>query len=138
MFHLVYVSSASQPFTKLELQALLDQACQKNTELHITGMLLYKDGNFMQALEGEQEVVTKLAGSIELDSRHKGVLVLLRGTDEDRLFPEWSMGFRDLTERSLAKTPGYTDFMNTPLTDAEFSQDPNRCMRLLTLFKKKM
>jgi hypothetical protein len=65
-------------------------------------------------------------------------LILLRGTSEDRLFPDWSMGFRDLTEQSLAKTPGYTDFMNTPLTGAEFSQDPNRCMKLLMLFKKKM
>jgi hypothetical protein len=41
-------------------------------------------------------------------------------------------------EQSLAKTPGYTDFMNPPLTGAEFSQDPNRCMKLLMLFKNKM
>jgi hypothetical protein len=39
-------------------------------------MLLYKDGNFMQALEGDMEVVTKLAGTIERDLRHKGVLIL--------------------------------------------------------------
>jgi Sensors of blue-light using FAD len=138
MFHLVYVSSASQLFTTPKLQALLDQARQNNTKLDVTGMLLYKDGNFMQVLEGEQEVVTKLAGHIEPDLRHKGVLVLLRGTSESRLFPDWSMGFRDLTDPSVAKTPGYTDFMNTPLTDDKFSQDPSRCMKLLLLFKKNM
>ena len=138
MFHIVYASSALQLFTKPELQALLEKARQNNAKLSVTGMLLYKDGNFMQALEGDKEVVTKLAGTIERDPRHKGVLILLRGTSEDRLFPDWSMGFRDLTEQSLAKTPGYTDFMNTPLNGAEFLQDPNRCMKLLMLFKKKM
>ncbi len=138
MFHLVYASSALQPFTKPELQALLEQARAKNAKLGLTGMLLYKDGNFMQVLEGDQKAVTDLAAIIERDPRHKGVLILLRGTSEERLFPDWSMGFRDLTDQNAAKTPGYTDFMNTPLTGAEFSRDPNRCMKLLLLFKKNM
>jgi hypothetical protein len=138
MFHLVYASSAAKLFTTPELKALLDQARQKNARLNVTGMLLYKDGNFMQVLEGEQKVVTKLAGNIELDHRHKGVLVLLRGTSEQHLFPDWSMGFRDLTDQNTEKTPGYNDFLNTPLTDATFSHDPARCMKLLLLFKKNM
>jgi FAD-dependent sensor of blue light len=138
MFHLVYASSALLPFTKPELQALLEQARAKNAKLGLTGMLLYKDGNFMQVLEGDQKAVTDLAAIIERDPRHKGVLILLRGTSEERLFPDWSMGFRDLTDQNAAKTPGYTDFMNTPLTGAEFSRDPNRCMKLLLLFKKNM
>ena len=138
MFHLVYASSSLQPFTKPELQALLEQARQKNAKLGLTGMLLYKDGNFMQVLEGEKEAVTKFAAIIERDPRHKGVLILLRGTSEERLFPNWTMGFRDLADDNAAKTPGYNDFMNTPLTDAEFSRDPNRCMKLLLLFKKNM
>jgi hypothetical protein len=138
MFHIVYASSAEQLFTKPELEALLEKARENNAKLRVTGMLLYKDGNFMQVLECDKDVVTKLTGIIERDRRHKGVLILLRGTSEDRLFPDWSMGFRDLTGQSLAKTPGYTDFMNTPLTGAEFSQDPNRCMKLLMLFKKRM
>jgi hypothetical protein len=56
----------------------------------------------------------------------------------DRQFPDWSMEFRDLAEQSTAKTPGYTDFMNVPLTGTEFSPDPKRGMKLLLLFKKKM
>ncbi|MGC2467028.1 MAG: BLUF domain-containing protein [Candidatus Acidiferrum sp.] len=138
MFHLVYASSALQPFTKPELQALLEQARRKNDKLGVTGMLLYKDGNSMQVLEGEQDTVGKLGETIERDPRHRGVLVLLRGTSEQRLFPDWTMGFRDLTNHNVAKTPGYTEFMNTRLTDAEFSRDPNRCRKLLLLFKKNM
>ena len=138
MFHIVYASSTLQPFTKPELQALLEQARQKNAKLGLTGMLLYKDGNFMQVLEGEKEAVTKLAAIIERDPRHKRVLILLRGTSEERLFPNWTMGFRDLADANATKTPGYNDFMNTPLTDAEFFRDPNRCLKLLLLFKKNM
>jgi len=92
----------------------------------------------MQVLEGEKEAVSKLVETIGHDPRHKGVLVMLRGTSEDRLFPDWTMGFRDLTDQAAAKPLGYTDFMNTPLTGAEFSKDPNRCLRLLLLFKKSM
>jgi hypothetical protein len=136
IFHTVYASSASKAFTKPDLQALLQEIRPKNADLGVTGMLLYKDGNFMQALEGEQEVLTRLVRIIQHDSRHQGLLVLLRGMSDQRLFPDWSMGFRDLADERTAKTPGYSDFMNTPLTDAEFSRDPNRCMKLMLLFKK--
>ena len=92
----------------------------------------------MQTLEGEKEAVTELVRTIERDARHKGVLVLLRGTSEERFFPNWTMGFRDLADHNAAKTPGYTDFINTPLTDPEFTGDPDRCMKMLLLFKKNM
>jgi hypothetical protein len=138
MFHVVYVSSSTQLFTKSDLQTLLHKARDKNTQLDLTGMLLYKDGNFMQVLEGKEEVVTKLVEIIKRDTRHKGFLELLRGTSEQRMFPNWSMGYRDLSDKDVVKTLGYSDFMNTPLTGTEFSQDPNRCMKLLLLFKKNM
>ena len=51
MFHVVYVSSSTQTFTQSDLQMLLQKARDKNTQLDLTGMLLYKDGNFMQVLE---------------------------------------------------------------------------------------
>jgi hypothetical protein len=88
MFQLVYVSSASRKFNTNELHELLVQARQKNRELGVTGMLLYKDGNFMQVLEGQQEVVSKLAEKIELDPRHKGIIVVLRGMAELPSFPD--------------------------------------------------
>jgi hypothetical protein len=134
----VYVSNASQDFTKADLRSLLQEIRQKNTELGVTGMLLYKDGSFMQVVEGEQEVVARLLEVIQRDSRHTGFQVILHALSEERLFSEFSMGFRDLREQSATKTPGYSDFMNTPLTDADFSECPSRCMKLMLLFKKNM
>jgi hypothetical protein len=52
VFALVYVSSATKPFSPDELSELLAQARVDNAALGITGMLLYSNGNFMQVLEG--------------------------------------------------------------------------------------
>lgn len=53
-----------------------------NERAGITGMLLYKDGNFMQLLEGEKEAVLRLHKNIIVDPRHKGFLTLLQGETE--------------------------------------------------------
>lgn len=57
-------------------------------------------------------------------------------TTEERLFPDWTTGLRDLADDRIANTPGYNDFMNTLLTDSEFSRAPNRSTKLLLRFKK--
>lgn len=134
MFRIVYISAASRYFAQPEIQAMLERARFKNSKIGITGMLLYKDGNFLQALEGEEEVVTKLAETIQNDPRHTGFVVLMRGTVERRLFPESPMGFHDLAAEPLTSTPSDTDFIDSPLTRATFSLDPNRCMKLLSHF----
>ena len=138
MFFLVYVSSAVRQFSPSELVDLLANCHENNATLGITGMLLYKDGNFMQVLEGDQEVVRPLYAKIGRDPRHRGLLTLLQGPLAERQFPDWSMGFRDLNAPDALSTPGYNEFLNTPLMGAEFSSDPTRCQKLLMMFKRKM
>jgi hypothetical protein len=138
MHFLVYVSSAVTGFSRSELVELLEQSGENNARLSISGMLLYKDGNIMQVLEGEREDVQTLYAKIGRDPRHKGLLVLLEGALETRQFPGWSMAFRDLNAADVRATPGYSEFLNTPLTAAEFSSDPTRCQRLLRTFKQSM
>jgi hypothetical protein len=138
VFCMVYVSSAVNPFSKDELLKLLEKSRKYNTKLEVTGMLLYKDGNFLQVLEGEQQTVQTLYTKIAQDPRHKGCLSILQGPTEKRDFPDWSMGFRDLRSPEVSGTPVYNDFMNVPLTGAEFSAEPTRLRKLLLLFKQKM
>jgi hypothetical protein len=138
MFFLVYVSSAVRPFSPSELTDLLAKCHENNAKLGITGMLLYKDGNFMQVLEGEEEAVRTLYAKIGHDPRHRGLLTLLQGPLAERQFPDWSMGFRDLNAADVLSTPGYSEFLNTPLTGEEFSSDPTRCQKLLMTFKRNM
>ncbi|MCX6050857.1 MAG: BLUF domain-containing protein [Chloroflexi bacterium] len=138
MFFIIYVSSAVHPFSKPELLELLAKSRENNTQLGVTGMLLYKGGNIIQVLEGEEAVVHKLYTKIASDARHQGLIPLLQGVQTARQFPEWSMGFYDLNHVDLAAHPGYSEFLNTPLTAGEFSSDPTRCQRLLLLFKQNM
>jgi uncharacterized protein YaaQ len=138
MFYIVYVSSAVRPFSSSELVELLSKAHERNTKIGITGMLLYKDGNFMQVIEGEEAAVRTLNAKIQQDPRHRGMITLLQGPLAERQFPDWSMGFKDLNAIDVRSNPGYTEFLNCPLTEAEFSKDPSRCKKLLMTFKKIM
>ena len=138
MFFLIYASSAVKPFSQSELFELLETCRENNTKLGITGMLLYKDGNFMQLLEGEETPVRRLYDKISHDSRHRGEITLLHGFQTDRQFPVWSMGFRDLSRAAETDNPGYNEFLNTKFTGEEFSLSPTRAQKLLLLFKKSM
>jgi hypothetical protein len=138
MYTLIYVSSASELFTTEQLTSLLQAVRKRNTDAGVTGMLLYKDGNFMQALEGEETTVKTLFKTISADQRHKGIIVLSAGPIDARSFPDWSMGFRDLRSPELAKLPGFSDFMNTKLAPDEFKSSPDRARKLLLTFKNSM
>lgn len=138
MFFLVYASSAARLFSESDLSDLLATSRENNARAGITGMLLYKDGNFMQVLEGEEGAVRELYEKIGTDPRHKGEITLLRSIADERQFPDWSMGFRDLDSLEARATPGYNEFLNTPLTGREFSGDPTRAQQLLLTFKRSM
>ena len=58
MHQLVYVSAATHAFTKSELLELLNKARANNQRLGITGLLLFKDGDFIQLLEGDKSCRT--------------------------------------------------------------------------------
>ena len=136
MFHLVYVSSAVKPLSKSELAGLLAKSRENNTKLGITGLLLYKDGNFMQVLEGDEALVRELYAKISDDPLHNGAIVLLEESLDSKQFPDWSMGFHDLNDEEVRAMPGFSQFMKKPLTAKDFMDDPTGCLTLLDLFRK--
>lgn len=138
MFSLVYVSSAIKPFTQPQLLQLLAQSRADNERRNVTGMLLYKNGNFMQVLEGEESDVRGVHKKISTDMRHRGLLVLLQRHQQARDFAAWSMGFRDLSSVASLSLPGYSEFMNLDLMDAHFFSDPSNAQKLLLTFKQAM
>jgi hypothetical protein len=94
MFQLVYSSTATRPLSEEELQALLATARQKNDQAGLTGLLLYKDGSFIQCLEGDRSAVKSLMAKIAKDPRLKDVKIMVEGDANGRDFMDWSMGFK--------------------------------------------
>jgi hypothetical protein len=134
IFFYMYSSRAIKAFTQAELLELLARSRENNSKLGVTGMLLYKNGEFMQVLEGSEQTVRTLVAKIERDPRHK-VAKLLIGYCPERQFPYWYMGFSNLDTEEARNTPGYTEFLNTSLA-VGLAADPTLCQRLMHLFKK--
>jgi len=138
MFRVVYASSAVKPLSEQELEAHLNKYRLRNGKRGITGMLLYKDGNFMQCLEGPKKVVSALLAKIQFDPRHRNVIVLLSEENVRREFSEWTMGFKKVDHHTAREIPGYSDFLTLPLTSDQFQLNPSRSLQLLLCFRNVM
>jgi hypothetical protein len=138
VIHLVYVSAAVELFTSGQLADLLERSRANNSSIGVTGLLLYKGGNFMQALEGAEEAVLPLFERIVRDPRHHGVIQLIRAPLAERQFGDWAMAFGDLNDPAVAKRPGYSDYLQTPLTAESFAGNEQLALRLLQTFKRDM
>ena len=136
LFHLIYVSTAVEPMSDEALAALLEQSRTRNSRNRITGLLLYKNGHFMQVLEGDEANVMKIFASIERDSRHKNVDVLRAEYIQYRDFPDWSMGFENVDKLDLATLHGFTPFLDKDSTTEYFSADTVEAHRMLLAFKE--
>jgi hypothetical protein len=98
-----------------ELSTLLAQSREKNAKTNITGILMYADGTFIQALEGEQKDVDDLYEVIQRDTRHKNVIEIVSGFEEKRTFPDWLMAFLAPTPGKMAELTGYINPLNNEL-----------------------
>ena len=136
LYQIVYLSTATEPFSKVQLMELLEGSVRRNTRAGITGLLLYQNGVFMQALEGEKSVLVELFEKISHDPRHHHIIRLIQGPIKERNFPNSAMAFRDLDSPELRKLPGYSEFLNTPLDGELLAKDIPACKRLLLLFKQ--
>ena len=136
LIHLIYVSSATHNFSKTELLALLEVSRRNNAPADITGLLLYRDGNFMQALEGEESTVTDTHARIAKDQRHSGLITLLRESISQRSFGEWSMGFRNLDSTEVRNVPGFSEFLNEDWKGRPIQETPLRALKLLQVFRQ--
>jgi hypothetical protein len=137
MFQLVYASTAARPMPPEDLRALLQAARPKNERLGVTGMLLYRDARFLQALEGEEQTVRGLYDTIRADERHTAVIALRERLVDARDFPDWTMGFTNLDRTDPEDAPeGYASYLNGAFTPDHFRKNPGQVHEALVQFWK--
>lgn len=110
---LIYISAANRDFSDEELEQLLTAARKNNASLGITGMLLFHEGSFIQALEGPKDKVQALYEKIAEDERHTETVVLYRGDHEEPDFQSWSMGYYRSNQSSQENLEGFHDFLSS-------------------------
>lgn len=132
---LVYVSIETRKMTEDDLVGILESSRKNNAKANITGMLLYRDGYFIQALEGNDKDVTALYNKIAQDDRHKKVLLVGKDEIGQRSYSDWSMGFKNLDGIDLTKVPGYSQYLDEPIEPHSFEKQPSRAKQLLELFR---
>ncbi|MFD2937507.1 BLUF domain-containing protein [Spirosoma flavum] len=100
---LIYFSTAVKLLQEEELLSLLAHSRSQNSQVGITGALLYVKGNFVQVLEGDKQVVKDLYVCIAQDPRHTNVSLAINRPITQRLFATWSMGYETITLSELAE-----------------------------------
>ena len=112
LFTIVYVSKATQEMSDDVLMAILNTARAHNSANDITGMLLFRDGFFIQALEGREHAIDALFDRIKQDMRHCTVLQLYKQPIAERRFSQWAMGFESPGISELKQVEGFSDYMH--------------------------
>jgi hypothetical protein len=115
---LAYASSATHQLSADELIDLLSVCRSNNARDDLSGMLLYRGGNFLQALEGPEEVIHATMQRIARDPRHRAIVHLYEDALSQRVFGDWSMGFTDADKLDPTDHPGLNYFLSRPEADA--------------------
>ena len=94
LHHLSYQSTALLSVSDDAMQELLAKSRAYNTAHEVSGMLMYRDGQFVQVLEGEESVLRALYDKIRRDPRHTDVVKLVDEPLARRKFGAWAMAYR--------------------------------------------
>ena len=107
LHRIIYLSRAADNLSIEEVKQLWIKAKSNNEKTNVTGILLYIDGDFLQILEGEKEIVQNLFELIKIDKRHKSIITVYNNTIEKLEFPNWSMAFSSTDYKEIQKLRGF-------------------------------
>lgn len=130
MYRIIYLSSAIDSVDETELKNLLVKSRENNKLNDISGILLHIDGDFIQVLEGNKEIITNLYNKIATDKRHKGIITVVKGEVERRQFNDWSMGYKSTNYYEINKIEGLKEFDRVAL----FSNNEKIALTFLSVF----
>lgn len=94
--HLIYISNREKECTDQEIDKILASCQENNRHDDITGVLLYSNSKFLQYLEGDYNKINELFDKIKKDPRHSNVVMLTSFAIQERSFPSWEMGAKQM------------------------------------------
>jgi hypothetical protein len=136
--YLAYVSRQSHVITDKDLKELLTKSRNNNSEIEVTGMLIYFHGSFIQYIEGKEENVDWLYNKIAKDKHHHSVTELDSGFSEERAFSDWSMAFKKLQSDEASAILGYKDLEIEKLFDEVNKLEEHPALILLDNYVKNL
>lgn len=84
-------------------RALMETARRGNERFDLTGFLHHEEGFFFQWLEGEPDNLAAIVARIERDPRHSNIAYLAHGTQPNRQFARWRMGYSTRSDASVLR-----------------------------------
>ena len=109
LYRLAYISSSIHLLAPEDLENVLAASRHNNEADGITGLLLYHDGNFFQALEGPEDAVQACYRRIRNDPRHKDCITLISEAASGRLFADWAMAYVPYSALDQTDRDGFID-----------------------------
>ncbi len=113
----VYLSSAEGELKAPDIENILEAARRNNARAGVTGLLLFHDGCFFQALEEPPKEVDRIFAVIQRDRRHVGLIVCKRSPATSRAFTNWSMGFVGASRFNSDQRRSLIDLANLVASD---------------------
>ena len=101
LISLTYMSRPTAHLDEAALEDLLAYARRRNHASGVSGVLLYSGKSFLQTIEGPAEAIEETYKRIRQDPRHFDISELWREEIDERLFGEWTMGYRSSREDEL-------------------------------------
>ena len=134
---IIYASQATSDFSPEKLVELLETSRVNNSEVGLSGMLLYSNQSFLQLLEGDQEPLGEAYERISADERHTNLRLLMREEVPAPMFPDWSMGFEHVDDEELAESvQGFTPATEYPLVNPDLVTHAGVAQTLFKLYAR--
>jgi hypothetical protein len=91
LVRLVYISKFKTKVNPSELAKIHKKALDFNPTHGITGVLIFGNDCFLQAIEGGRDAVNTLFSNISRDDRHEKIQLISYGEIDERDFAQWAM-----------------------------------------------
>lgn len=95
LIQVLYLSKISKEVPPFSVDDILSVSRKNNQLNEVTGILLSKNGEFLQLLEGEELNVHYTLKKIRDDKRHKDFKIVHEGEIQKKLFDNWSMAHKE-------------------------------------------